>query len=177
MSHEAQAKQASGSGAATEHATTGDAAEHAASASGSATEHASFKTGAKDPCLEKLFQGACADAPPKVQSVLQQLHALGQYPKRYKQPANKMEKDSSSLAKRLTEVRSSFTPAAQKYVEAVQSNSTATEHAEKAEALMQQVRALGHMPKESQDPTESRLAHDLRKARTTGSMSVHEPWI
>ena len=39
---------------------------------------------------------------------------------------------------------------------------------------MQQVRDLGRMPKESHDPKECRLAHDLRKARATGLMTSHE---
>ena len=99
-----------------------------------ATEHANSTSGAKDPRLEKMFQEACSNAPPKMQSLLQELHALGRYPTRYKQPANKMEKDSDSLAQKLTKARSSFTPAAQKYVEAVRSTSNATEHAQHDES-------------------------------------------
>ena len=38
-----------------------------------------------------------------------------------------------------------------------------------------QVRALGRMPKEYQDPKEGRLAHDLRKARAAGFMTSYEP--
>ena len=72
---------------------------------------------------------------------------MGRYPNRYKQPANKMEEDSNSLAQKLTKARGSFTPAVQKYVDAMRSTSTATDHAQHAEALMQQVRALGRMPK------------------------------
>ena len=53
--------------------------------------------------------------------------------------------------------------------------STATEHAQQAEGLMQQVRALGRMPKESHDPKEGCLAHDLRKARADGLVIAHEP--
>ena len=52
---------------------------------------------------------------------------------------------------------------------------TATEHAQHAEALMQQVRALGRLPKESNDPKERRLARDLREARDTGLMTAQEP--
>ena len=77
------------------------------------------------------------------------------------------------MAQKLTKARGSFTPAVQKYVDAVRSTSTATEHAQHAEALMQQVRALGRMPKESHDPKECRLAHDLRKARATGLITSH----
>ena len=40
---------------------------------------------------------------------------------------------------------------------------------------MQQVRALGRVPKESHDPKECRLAHDLRKARAAGLTIAHEP--
>ena len=40
---------------------------------------------------------------------------------------------------------------------------------------MQQVRALGRMPKENHDPKEGRLAHDLRKARAAGLMTSYEP--
>ena len=141
----------------------------------SATEHTSSTSGAKDLRLEKMFQEACSNAPPKMQNLLQELHALGRYPTRYKQPANKMEKDSDSLAQKLTKARSSFTPTAQKFVEAVRSTSNVTGHAQHAEVLMQQIRALGRMPKESHDPKESRLAHDLRKARATGLMTPYEP--
>ena len=87
--------------------------EHATFANGTATELA---TSGKDPQLERMFQEACSSAPPKMQSLLQELHALGRYPKRYKQPASKMEKESDSLAQKLAKARSSSTPAVQKYV-------------------------------------------------------------
>ena len=106
---------------------------------------------------------------------MQQVHAMGRYPQGYKQPANKMEKDSNSLAEKLTKARGSFTPAVQKYVDAVRSTSTATEHARHAEALMQQVCGLGRIPTESHDPKEHRLARELRDARATGLMTSHEP--
>ena len=125
--------------------------------------------------MERMYLEASSNAPPKMQSLLQELHAMGRYPSRYKQPANKMEKDSNSLAEKLTKARGSFTPAVQKYVDAMRSTSTATEHAQQAEGLMRQVRDLGRMPKESHDPKESRLARDLRDARATGVMISHEP--
>ena len=159
MSQEARAKQGNASGTAAEHATDG-----ALSASG-----------AKAPHLDKMYLEASVNAPPKMQSLIQELHAMGRYPNRYKQPANKMEKDSNSLAEKLTKARGSFTPAVQKYVDAMRSTSTATEHARHAEALMQQVRALGRIPKESHDPKEHRLARELRDARATGLMIAHEP--
>ena len=149
-----------------------NATEHATSAHGTATELA---TSGKNPQLERMFQEACSSLPPKMQSLLQELHALGRYPKRYKQPASKMEKESDALAQKLAKARSSFTPAVQKYVEALRSTSTATEHAQQAQGLMQQVRALGRMPKENHDPKEGRLAHDLRKARDAGLMTSYEP--
>ena len=150
-----------------------NATENATSAHGTATELA---TSGKNPQLETMFQEACSSLPPKMLSLLQELHALGRYPKRYKQPASKMEKESDALAQKLAKARSSFTPAVQKYVEALQSTSTATEHAQQAQGLMQQVRALGRMPKENHDPKEGRLAHDLRKARAAGwPMTYYEP--
>ena len=133
-----------------------NATENATSAHGTATELATsgknlqletmFQDG-KNPQLETMFQAACSSLPPKMLSLLQELHALGRYPKRYKQPANEMEKESDAFAKKLAKARSSFTPAVQKYVEALQSTSTATEHAQQAQGLMQQVRALGRIPK------------------------------
>lgn len=42
---------------------------------------------------------------------------------------------------------------------------------QQAEGLMQQVRALGRMPKESHDPKERRLARELRDARAFGLMT------
>ena len=83
MFQEACAKQGNASGTATEHATGGNATEHAASAAdikdsrGHATERALSASGAKDPHLEKMCLEACSNAPPKMQSLLQELHALG----------------------------------------------------------------------------------------------------
>ena len=151
------------------------ATEHASSSKSTATEHAGSTSGAKDPRLETMFQEACANAPLKIRCLLQEVSALGHYPKRYKQPQNKEERDSNSLAKKLTQARSSFNPAADKYLEAMQAASIATERAKKIEGLMQQVRALGRMPKENHDPKEGRLAHDLRKARDAGLMTPYEP--
>jgi len=115
------------SGTATEHAAfaSGTATEHAAFASGTSTEQAAFvggtatehATSGKDPHLEKMFQEACSNAPRNMEILLQELHALGRYPNRYKQPAGEVEKDSNRLAKKLATARSSFTPAVQKYVE------------------------------------------------------------
>ena len=62
--------------------------EHATFAHGTATELA---TSGKDPQLDRMFQEACPSAPPK-----KELHALGRYPKIYKQPASKMEKESQN---------------------------------------------------------------------------------
>ena len=83
MFQEARAKQGNASGTAAEHATGGNATEHAASAAdikdsrGHATERALSASGAKDPHLEKMYLEACSNAPPKMQSLLQELHALG----------------------------------------------------------------------------------------------------
>ena len=54
--------------------------------------------------------------------------------------------------------------------------STAAEHAQSAEALMERVRKLGHLPKESQSKfqEEQRLGLALRRARATGIMSAYE---
>ena len=170
-----QEKQGSVSDTAAEHATSGNATEHAAFASGTATEHASSTSGAKDPRLEKMFQEACSNAPPKMHSLFQELHALGRYPNRYKQPANKIEKDSNSLAKKLATACSSFTLSAQKYVEAMRSTSNATERAQHAESLMLQVRNLGHYPRESlSEPEEQLLAQQLRKAKANGLLVAYE---
>ena len=59
-------------------------------------------------------------------------------------------------------------------LEALQAESIATERAEKAEGLMQQVRALGRMPKENDDPKEGRLARELRDARAAAFMTSYE---
>ena len=113
-------------------------------ASTATQQHSSSTSGAKDFRLENMFQEACANAPPKIRCLLQEVSALGHYPKRYKQPQNKEERDSNSLAKKLTQARSSFNPAAQKYLEAMQAAreamqaaKAAREHAQQAEALMQ----------------------------------------
>ena len=146
--------------------------EHATFAHGTATELA---TSGKDLQLERMFQETCSSAPPKMQNLLQELHALGRYPKRHKQLASKMEKESDSLAQKLARARSSFTPKVQKYVEALRSTCAATEHAQQAQGLMQQVCAHGRMPQEHNGANECRLAHDLCKARAAGLMIAHEP--
>ena len=150
-------------------------ASSSAGAEDSRLEHASSSSGAEDSRLEKLFREACSHAPAQLQTLLLKLRALGHYPKRYKQPANTVEKNANNLAKKLGEARSSFTPAARKYVEALRSTSNATEQAQHAEALMQQVRKLGHLPRETRaSPEEQRLARDLRDARASGLLKTFE---
>ena len=114
------------------------ATEDASSSKSSVTEHAGSSSGAKDSRLENTFQEACANAPPKICCLLQEVSALGHYPKRYKQPQNKEERDSNSLAKKLTQARNSLNPAAEEYLEAMkatleamQAESIATERAKK----------------------------------------------
>ena len=51
--------------------------EHATFVHGTATELA---INGKDPQLERMFQDACSSAPPKMQSLLQQLRALERCP-------------------------------------------------------------------------------------------------
>ena len=97
-------------------------------------------------CSKKLLP----TRPPKIQSLLQELNTLGDYPRSYKQPQNKEERDSNSLAMKLTQARSSFTPAVQKYLGAMQAANAATEHAQEAEAsisLLQELNTLGHYPR------------------------------
>ena len=54
---------------------------------------------------------------------------------------------------------------------------TATEHAQPTEGMMQQVRALGRMPKESHNSKWRRLARELCDARAIGLMTSHEPGL
>ena len=114
------------------------ATEHASSSKSSVTEHAGSTSSAKDSRLENIFQEACANAPPNICCLLQEVNALGHYPKRYKQPQNKEEIDSNSLAKKLTQARNSLNPAAEKSLEAMkatleamQTESIATARAKK----------------------------------------------
>ena len=52
---------------------------------------------------------------------------------------------------------------------------TATEHAQHAQSLMQQVRKLGHLPRESEShPQEQLLAQQLRKAKANGLLAAFE---
>jgi hypothetical protein len=146
MFEETHAKQGSATDTATDHAIRSTATEHAFSASD-----------IKDARLQNMFREACSDAPSQVQRLLQKVGALGHYPTRYKKPVDKAQKTSDSLAKKLAEAKKLFTPAVQKYLDAMQAVSTeaaavSTEakHAQHAEALMQQVRKLGHLPQESQ---------------------------
>ena len=51
----------------------------------------------------------------------------------------------------------------------------ATEHAKRVESLMQQVRNLGHYPRESQsEPQEQMLARQLRDAKANGLLEAFE---
>ncbi len=71
MFQEARAKQGNASGTAAEHATGGNATEHAASAAdikdsrGPATDGALSASSAKDPHLEKMYLEASSNAPPR----------------------------------------------------------------------------------------------------------------
>jgi len=84
MFPETGAERGSASGTATE-----QAAVEQKSVSGTATEHASFASGTKETRLDRMFQEACANTSPKLQSLLQEVRTLGHYPKRFKQPATK----------------------------------------------------------------------------------------
>ena len=98
MFEEAHAKQGSATDTATEHAIRSTATEHAFSASG-----------IKDSRLQNMFREACSNAPSQVQRLLQNVDTLGHYPRRYKKPADKAEKTSDSLAKKLSEAKKLFT--------------------------------------------------------------------
>ena len=93
MFQEARAKHENASGSATERAAS---AADIKDSRGPATDGALSASGANDPHLEKMYLGASSNTPPKTQGLLQELHAMGCYPNRYKQPANKLEKDSKS---------------------------------------------------------------------------------
>ena len=69
----------------------------------------------------------------------------------------------NALTTKVPKYRSGISSAAVEYSEAVQSTSAASVHAERADALMQQVREPGYLPRESQYPKERSLAHDLRE--------------
>ena len=57
----------------------------------------------------------------------------------------------------------------------MQDTRTATEHAQHAQSLMQQVRKLGHLPRESDShPQEQLLAQQLRKAKANGVLAAFE---
>ena len=67
--------------------------------------------------VEGLFEAACAHATPEQQSLLQQVRTLGHYPKRCKDPRDKAEALSNSLAKKLAQ--SQLPEAAQAYLSAL----------------------------------------------------------
>ena len=149
------AKRGCAGGTATEHATSGKATEHAALN----PDITDSRGPSKDIRFETLFREACSKAPPNVERLLQEVKTLGHYPKRYKQSASKVERDSNSLAMKLAKAKGYFTSEVQKYLEAMQADSTATKHAQHEQSLMQQVRKLGHLPCESQShPQEQLLA-------------------
>ena len=175
---EARAKQGNASGTATEHATSGTATEHAALV----PDIKDSRGPGKDVRFETMFREACSKAPPNVERLLQEVKTLGYYPQRYKHAANKEERDSNSLAMKLAKAKGDFTSEVQQYLEAVQAKSkeaaatrAATEHAQHAQSLMEQVRKLGHLPRESQsEPQEQLLAQQLRKATANGLLVAFE---
>ena len=139
------------------------------------TAHATDELHHTSSHIATLYRAAYANTSPPQQSLLQQVAMLGHHPKRYKQPANESETASNSLAMKLSKIKSALPAAAQRYLEAMQAVSTATEHAQEAESLMQQVRKLGHLPQESQQkPHEQLLAQQLRKARENGLLEAFE---
>ena len=172
------AKRGRASGTATEHATSGTATEHV----GLGREIKDSQSSGKDVRFETMLRKACSKAPPHVERLLQEVKTLGHYPQRYKQPTTKVERDSDSLAKKLNKAKGHFTSEVQKYLEAMQANSkkaaathAATEHAQQAQSLMQQVRKLGHLPRESESHAEEQLlAQQLRKAKANGLLLAYE---
>ena len=165
------AKRGRASGTATEHATSGTATEHV----GLGPEIKDSGGSGKDVRCETMFREACSKAPPHVERLLHEVKTLGHYPQRYKQAATKVERDSDNLAKKLNKAKGHFTSDVQKYLEAMQATHTATEHAQQAQSLMQQVRKLGHLPRESQSkPHEQVLARQLREATANGVLAAFE---
>jgi hypothetical protein len=172
------AKRGRPSGTATEHATSGTATEHAALG----PDIKDFRGPGKDLRFEIMFREACSKAPPNVERLLQEVKALGHYPQRYKHAATKGERDSNSLAKKLAKAKGHFTSEVQNFLEAMQAKReraaatrTAAEHAQHAQSLMQQVRKLGHLPRESQSkPHEQVLARQLRDAKASGFLVAYE---
>jgi hypothetical protein len=105
----------------------------------------------------------------------QQVNTLGHYPKRHMVPKDKAEIASNSRAIKLAKHKSALPPAAQRYLGALQAASTATEQTVDAERLMQQVRKLGHLPRESASkPDERALARDLREATSNSLLDACE---
>ena len=107
---------------------------------------------------------------------MQQVRALGRMPKENHDPkedhlAHDLRK--ARAAGFMTSYESELRELEVKDAEALAA-STATEHAKKAEGLMQQVRVLGRMPKRNHDPKEDHLAYDLRRARAAGFMTSYE---
>ena len=101
-----------------------------------------------DSLLEQLYQNACANAEAWELHLLQKVKDLGQYPKR--------SGATDSLAKKVNRLKKDMSDAGLRYLDALQARDrdavqdmAATERREAAEALMQKVRALGHLPRDT----------------------------
>ena len=168
MFRAAHKKQGSPSGTVTRHATSGNAAlaSDIEDSHGPVTERAASACATKDLRLQTMFREACSKAPPNVQRLLQEVNTLGHYPKRYKHPADKVERASDSLAKKIAKAKGHFTSAVQKYLAAMQVQAVCA--VARADALMQQVRKLGHLPRESQSEPQEHACTTAARRQSSG---------
>ena len=110
----------------------------------------------------------------KAEALMQQVRALGHIPTEHKPEEDLLAHQlrNARAAGHMQDYEQELLDMADKDAE-TKGTSIATEHAKKVEDLMQQVRALGHLPTEHK-PEEDLLAQQLRKARAAGLMVAHE---
>ena len=111
----------------------------------------------------------------KAEDLMQKVRALGHIPNEHKPEENLLAQQlhKAQAAGHMEDYEQELRDVAEKDRE-TEAASTATERAARAESLMAEVRAPGHMPKESHDPTKTCLARRLRDTHAAGLMVAHE---
>jgi len=132
--------------------------------------------------VEQLYTLAMESTADKERSLLKEVHTLGHYPKRAKNP-DSSAKNESNLRKRLDKMKASLSKESLSYLKALASvNEEEMEMARRrrAQDLIESLRAFGRMPRKIRNPEtkaekdEQKLARDICEARAATAFSESE---
>ena len=113
----------------------------------------------------------------------QQVEQLGHYPKRFKTPTTDKERSGNLLAWKITKQWSNLSDATKaklsRFQQETRSNDAEKQAERRAEDILERLRAFGKWPQEhaysqasnADVVAEARLAHDLRKCRSSGILN------